>query len=105
MDETIVFKPLDRSQILDIVKLQMQQVTALMKKNGYELEVNEEVYNDIARQAYDPQYGARPIKRFVQQNIVNELSKTILAGKVHKETPVCLDVFEGKYVLYNKKDK
>ena len=105
VDETIVFKPLDREQILDIVKLQMQQVRQLMKKNGYELEISDEVYKDIARQAYDPQYGARPIKRFVQQNIVNELSKTILAGNIHKESPVCMDVFEGKYVLYNKKEK
>ena len=105
VDETIVFKPLDRTQILDVVKLQMRQVSALMKKNGFELEVNEEVYKDIARQAYDPQYGARPIKRFIQQNIVNELSRTILAGKLNKETPVCLDVFEGKYVIYNKERK
>ena len=103
VDELIVFRPLSRDQILDVVKLQMRYVEKLMERNGYSLEVSEEVYRDIARQAYNPQYGARPIRRFIQQNVVNELSKMILSGSVNKEKPVKLDVFEGKYVLYNAK--
>ncbi len=102
VDELIVFKPLTREQVLDVVKLQMRHVEKLMERNGYRMETSEEVYQDIARQAYDPQYGARPIRRFIQQHIVNELSKMILSGSVTKEKPVKLDVFEGKYVLYNK---
>ncbi len=102
VDELIVFRPLSRDQILDVVKLQMRYVEKLMERNGYSLEVSEEVYRDIARQAYNPQYGARPIRRFIQQNVVNELSKMILSGSVSKDKPVKLDVFEGKYVLYNK---
>ena len=103
VDELIVFRPLSRDQILDVVKLQMRYVEKLMERNGYSLEVSEEVYRDIARQAYNPQYGARPIRRFIQQNVVNELSKMILSGSVNKDKPVKLDVFEGKYVLYNAK--
>ena len=102
VDELIVFRPLSRDQILDVVKLQMQYVEKLMERNGFRLEVSEEVYKDIARQSYNPQYGARPIRRFIQQHVINELSKMILSGSVSKDKPVKVDVFEGKYVLYNK---
>ncbi|MDE6493458.1 MAG: ATP-dependent chaperone ClpB [Bacteroidales bacterium] len=102
VDEIIVFQPLSREQISDVVRLQMKQVAALMEKNGYRFSISEQVYKDISLRAYDPQYGARPIKRFIQQHIVNEMSKMILAGGVDKGKEVCLDVFEGKYVLYNK---
>lgn len=102
VDETIVFMPLDRSQILDVVRLQMSRVAAMMEKNGYRFSIAEAVYKDIAERAYDPQYGARPVKRFIQQHVINEMSKMILAGQVEKDKNVCLDVFEGKYVLYNR---
>ncbi|MDE6630696.1 MAG: AAA family ATPase, partial [Bacteroidales bacterium] len=103
VDEVIVFHPLSRNQILDVVKLQMRHVSELMRRNGYELLISEETYADIARQAYDPQYGARPIKRFIQQHIVNEISKQILGEKLDKSRPVRLDSFDGKFVIYNEK--
>ncbi len=103
VDEVIVFHPLSRTQILDVVKLQMRHVSELMRKNGYELLISEETYADIARQAYDPQYGARPIKRFIQQHIVNEISKQILGEKLDRARPVRLDAFDGKFVIYNEK--
>ena len=103
VDEVIVFHPLSRTQILDVVKLQMRHVSELMRKNGYELLISEETYADIARQAYDPQYGARPIKRFIQQHIVNEISKQILGEKLDRLRPVRLDSFDGKFVIYNEK--
>ncbi|MDE7338618.1 MAG: AAA family ATPase, partial [Bacteroidales bacterium] len=104
VDEVIVFHPLSRNQILDVVKLQMRHVSELMRRNGYELLISEETYADIARQAYDPQYGARPIKRFIQQHIVNEISKQILGEKLDKSRPVRLDSFDGKFVIYNEKN-
>ena len=103
VDEVIVFHPLSRDQILDVVKLQMRHVSELMHKNGFELLISEETYADIARQAYDPQYGARPIKRFIQQHIVNEISKQILGEKLDRSRPVRLDSFDGKFVIYNEK--
>ncbi len=103
VDEVIVLHPLPPTQILDVVKWQMRHVSELMRKNGYELLISEETYADIARQAYDPQYGARPIKRFIQQHIVNEISKQILGEKLDRARPVRLDAFDGKFVIYNEK--
>lgn len=102
VDEMIVFKPLNRAQILDVVKIQMQHVCKLMERNGYSLHISEAVYEEIARQAYDPQYGARPIKRFIQQHLVNEMSKMILGGKIEKDQPVLLDVKEGNFTMSNQ---
>lgn len=102
VDEMIVFKPLNRTQILDVVKIQMQHVCKLMERNGYSLHISDAVYEEIARQAYDPQYGARPIKRFIQQHLVNEMSKMILGGKIEKDQPVLLDVKDGIFTMSNQ---
>ncbi|MDR2556576.1 MAG: ATP-dependent chaperone ClpB [Bacteroidales bacterium] len=100
IDEIIMFKPLTYKEIMSIVKIQLRALDGLMIKNGYTLEISGEVYKDIASQAYDPQYGARPLKRYIQKNVINELSRQILAGGLEKEKPVKMDVFDGKYVFY-----
>ncbi|MDR1740165.1 MAG: AAA family ATPase, partial [Bacteroidales bacterium] len=102
IDEVIMFKPLTESEIMDIVKIQLRALDALMLKSGYTLDISNEVYKDIASQAYDPQYGARPLKRYIQKNVINELSRQILAGGLDKDKPVRMDVFDGKYVFYQK---
>jgi ATP-dependent Clp protease ATP-binding subunit ClpB len=102
IDEVIMFKPLTYNEIMSIVKIQLHALDALMVKNGYTLETSGEVYKDIASQAFDPQYGARPLKRYIQKNVINELSRQILAGGLVKEKPVVMDVFDGKYVFYQK---
>jgi ATP-dependent Clp protease ATP-binding subunit ClpB len=102
IDETIMFKPLTEKEIMEIVKIQLHSLSELMLKNGYTVEISNEAYQDIASQAFDPQYGARPLKRYIQKNVINELSKQILAGRLDKEKPVKMDVFDGKYVFYQK---
>ena len=105
IDEIIVFKPLNRDEILQIVQLQLRQLEAILARNGYTATISQAVYKDIAQQAYDPQYGARPLKRYIQRHITNELSKSLLANDFNKEKPIRIDVFEGKYVFYQSKDE
>ncbi|MEG1499419.1 MAG: ATP-dependent chaperone ClpB [Bacteroidales bacterium] len=102
IDEIIVFKPLNHAEVLEIVKIQLLHLQDSMKRNGYELNINQPVYEDIANQAYDPQYGARPLKRYIQKHVINELSKLLLAGSIQKNKPIKMDVFESKYVFYQK---
>ena len=87
---------------MSIVKIQLHALDELLVKNGYTLEISDEVYKDVASQAYDPQYGARPLKRYIQKNVINELSRQILSDNLNKGKPVKIDVFDGKYVFYQK---
>ena len=100
IDEIIVFKPLNRDEILQIVRLQLQHLETVLARNGYTADISQAVYKEVAQQAYDPQYGARPLKRYIQRHITNELSKSLLANDFDKEKPIKIDVFEGKYVFY-----
>ena len=100
IDEIIVFRPLLREEILQIVKIQLQHLEALLNKNGFTAEINAAVYKEIAQQAYDPQYGARPLKRYIQRHLTNELSKSLLSHQFDKEKPIKIDVFEGQFVFY-----
>ncbi|MDE5559971.1 MAG: hypothetical protein K2I84_04895, partial [Bacteroidales bacterium] len=83
-----------------IVQLQLRQLEAVLARNGFTAAISQAFYKDIAQQAYDPQYGARPLKRYIQRHITNELSKSLLANDFNKEKPINIDVFEGKYVFY-----
>lgn len=102
IDEVIVFKPLNKKEIIEIVHLQIKALKTVLAKNGFVIELSKQVYSDIALQAYSPQYGARPLKRYIQKMIVNELSKHLLADDFDKSKPIKADVFEGKYVFYQK---
>lgn len=99
IDEIIMFHPLTRKDVEEIVKLQFAQLKKLLKEQGFELEATQEAIDWIAQLGFDPQYGARPVKRVFQRKVLNELSKYILAGKVDREHPIVLDMFDGELVF------
>jgi len=101
IDEILIFKPLSRLEIRQIVDLQLKQVQKRLDENGITLEVSKEALDYIGKIGYDPQFGARPLKRVVQREILNELSKEILAGKVTKDAPVGVVLEDGKIAFVN----
>jgi ATP-dependent Clp protease ATP-binding subunit ClpB len=101
IDEIIMFTPLSRDEIADIVKLQFKQVQHTLAEMGVEIEASEEALDWLAQLGYDPQYGARPLKRVIQKKILNELSKHILAGKIDKDSKIKLDMFDNQFVFLN----
>ncbi len=101
VDEIIMFKPLSKDEIHGIVKLQFDLLQALLKKNNIQLEITDAAVDLLAERGYDPQFGARPLKRVIQRNVMNELSKMILAGKVDNTKPIIIDVENGEFVFKN----
>lgn len=104
IDELIMFTPLNRDQIRDIVSLQFKQVQHTLADMGVTIEASPEALDWLAELGYDPQFGARPLKRVIQKRILNELSKEILAGKVDKDSKIKLDMFDHKFVFLNTKE-
>ncbi|NDG47055.1 MAG: type VI secretion system ATPase TssH, partial [Flavobacteriia bacterium] len=82
-----------------IVKIQLQILQKLLDKSDIRLYPTDEVIDELAKTGFDPQFGARPVKRLIQKKILNALSKELLAGKVEKGSDLILDVFEGQYVF------
>jgi ATP-dependent Clp protease ATP-binding subunit ClpB len=103
IDELIMFTPLNRNEIRDIVSLQFKQVQATLAEMSISITASEEALNWLAELGYDPQFGARPLKRVIQKRILNELSKSILAGTVDKDSKIKLDTFENQFVFLNEK--
>ncbi len=101
IDEIIMFTPLSRDEITEIVKLQFKQVQATLAEMGVTLDASEEALDWLAQLGYDPQFGARPLKRVIQKKILNELSKQILAGKVSRDSKIRLDMFDNQFVFLN----
>jgi ATP-dependent Clp protease ATP-binding subunit ClpB len=99
IDEIIMFSPLTRNDILAVVRMQFQQLVDKLAENDVVLRATEEAIEWLAELGYDPQFGARPVKRVIQKKILNELSKQILAGKVSKDEPIMLDMFEKELVF------
>jgi len=99
IDEIIMFAPLTESEIQNIVRLHIEHVTNILKMNNITLSVSENTLNWIAKEGYDPQLGARPIKRLIQKNLLNELSKQILADKIDKQKPIVVDVRNNKIIF------
>ena len=104
IDEIIMFSPLTKSDILQIVSIQLKGLAKMLTKNDIQLSFTDEAVAKIAALGYDPQFGARPVKRVVQKNVLNELSKEILAGKVKPDSEIILDEFDGNFVFRNKKN-
>lgn len=103
IDETILFTPLSRENITDIVRLQLNGISTMLKENnGVELRFTEDALDWLAQLGYDPTFGARPLKRVLQKKVMNELSKMILAGKVDKDKTIIIDQFEGQIVFRNE---
>ena len=103
IDEVILFEPLMKKEIRGIVAIQLNNLKKLVAENGIQLEFTEYAIAYLADNGYDPQFGARPLKRLIQKQIVNQLSKKILAGDVQKDAPVLVDVFDGVVVFRNEK--
>ena len=101
VDEIVLFEPLSKENIREIVDLQLKAVQRLLAQNGIELEYTEAARNRIAELGYDPLFGARPVKRTIQREVVNDLSKRILAGDVDRSRPIRLDAEEGKLTFSN----
>lgn len=104
IDETIMFTPLTREDIHQIVAIQLRGLAKMLTKNDIVLEFTNEAVDHIAELGYDPQFGARPVKRVIQKNILNQLSKEILAGKVKADSKILLDQFDGQFVFRNKEE-
>ncbi len=92
IDEIIMFRPLDEKQIRDIVGLQIASIHKMLLENGVDLRVTDDAVDYIAREGYDPQFGARPVKRALQRLVLNELSKQIIAGRVDNKRPVIVEL-------------
>ena len=101
IDELIMFTPLNRDELKDIVRLQFKGVQNTLAEMSIEIDATEEALDWLAQLGYDPQFGARPLKRVIQKRILNELSKNILSGKVDKESKIKLDVFDNHFLFMN----
>jgi ATP-dependent Clp protease ATP-binding subunit ClpB len=104
IDETIMFAPLTREHIHDIVKIQFAEISKLLAQQDISLSATTDAIEWMSQLGYDPQYGARPLKRMLQKRIVNELSKQLLAGKVEKGQSIVVDVFNNEIVFRGKID-
>ncbi|HRP90065.1 MAG TPA: ATP-dependent chaperone ClpB [Edaphocola sp.] len=101
IDEVILFHPLMRNEIKGIIKMQFNDLKERVAQQGIDLEFTDYALDYFAEQGFDPQFGARPLKRLIQKDIINLLSKRIIAGDVDKEKPLLVDVFDGVVVLRN----
>ena len=101
IDETIMFTPLNEEQIRDIVELQIVGVHKMLMQSGIDLRVTDDAIDYIAKEGFDPQFGARPVKRALQRLVLNELSKSIIAGKVNQSKPVVVTLRNGELQFEN----
>jgi ATP-dependent Clp protease ATP-binding subunit ClpB len=102
VDEIIMFRPLMKKEIRGIVKIQLDQLKKLVLQSGIQLVFTDYTIDYLAENGFDPQFGARPLKRLIQKEIVNHLSKRILSGHIDKDKPVMVDVFDGVVVFRNE---
>ena len=101
IDDIITFKPLDKEQIAKVVELQMNRVKKMLEPQGFNLQWTPEAINFLANKGYDPQYGARPVKRAIQDYVLNDLSKQLLSGKVTREKAIIIDCFGDELLFRN----
>ena len=101
IDETIMFLPLTKEQIGDVVRLQLERVKEMLEPQGINLEWTDPAINYLSDVGYDPEFGARPVKRAIQRYVLNDLSKSLLAGTVNRDKPVVIDCFGEGLVFRN----
>jgi ATP-dependent Clp protease ATP-binding subunit ClpB len=104
IDEVIMFKPLEKSEIGEIVKLQINNLIAQLSDNDVTLKVTDEALNYISKIGYEPEYGARPLKRVIQKFVLNELSKEILAGNIQKNSKILIDFERNQNIVFKNID-
>ncbi|RYJ42747.1 ATP-dependent chaperone ClpB [Flavobacterium beibuense] len=102
IDDIVMFTPLSADNIKEIVSLQLKSVTKLLAKQNITLDATPEAIDYLSKRGYDPDFGARPVKRVIQKEVMNELSKEILSGKVTTDSIILLDSFDGKLVFRNQ---
>ena len=101
IDETIMFLPLTKEQIGDVVRLQLERVKDMLEPQGIELQWTDPAINYLSDVGYDPEFGARPVKRAIQRYVLNDLSKSLVAGTVNRDKPVIIDCFGEGLVFRN----
>ncbi|MBO0329649.1 ATP-dependent chaperone ClpB [[Muricauda] lutisoli] len=104
IDDIIMFTPLSKSDIKDIVRLQLDNLKKMLTKQNITLDATEEAVAYLAEKGYDPQYGARPVKRLIQKEVLNNLSKELLSGKITSDSIVLLDSFDDELVFRNQNE-
>ena len=102
IDDTILFTPLTKANITKIVGLQLKQVTKTLEHQGITFDATPEAVTYLADKGYHPEYGARPVKRVIQKDVLNALSKEILAGKITTNSVILLDAFDNLLVFRNQ---
>ncbi len=102
IDETIMFTPLNKDEVKQIVELQLNMLSKMLKEKNITFSFSKEAMESLSKKGYNPQFGARPIKRVIQREVLNELSKEILAGKITAESHILLDSFNDELVFRNK---
>jgi ATP-dependent Clp protease ATP-binding subunit ClpB len=104
IDEIVMFTPLTSANIAQIVGLQLKSVIKMLSQQGITMDATAEAIAYLSEKGYDPQFGARPVKRVIQRDVLNQLSKEILAGKVSADSIILLDSFDGKLVFRNQSE-
>ena len=104
IDDTVMFTPLSKGNIVKIVELQLRSVTKMLSLQGITFDATQESIAHLAEKGYHPEYGARPVKRVIQKDVLNELSKQILGGKVTADSIILLDVFNNTLIFRNQAD-
>ncbi|MBR5603851.1 MAG: ATP-dependent chaperone ClpB [Bacteroidales bacterium] len=99
IDDIIMFTPLSKEQIVNVVSMQFHSLKKMLKKNDIDIEMTSEAMRHIAETSYDVRYGARPVKRMMQRELINDLSKMILSDKVNKEKPIIVD-YDGEGICF-----
>jgi ATP-dependent Clp protease ATP-binding subunit ClpB len=102
VDEIIMFSPLAKNQLKGIVSIQLEGLKKLVAENGITIRFSEYLLDFLIENGYDPQLGARPLKRLIQKQLVNTLSKKILSGEIDRNKSVLIDVFDGVVVFRNE---
>ncbi|MEY4012733.1 MAG: ATPase with chaperone ATP-binding subunit [Bacteroidota bacterium] len=102
IDEIVMFTPLTNANIAQIVGLQLKSITKMLAQQGITMDATPEAIDYLSQKGYDPQFGARPVKRVIQREVLNQLSKEILAGSIKTESIILLDAFDGQLVFRNQ---
>jgi ATP-dependent Clp protease ATP-binding subunit ClpB len=104
IDEIVMFTPLNNANIAQIVGLQLKSVKKMLALQGITLDATPEAIEYLSEKGYDPQFGARPVKRVIQRDVLNQLSKEILSGTITTDSIVLIDAFDGKLVFRNQSE-
>ena len=104
IDDIVMFTPLTKNNIKEIVRLQLESLKKMLLKQQITLEATEEAIDYLAEKGYDPQFGARPVKRTIQKEVLNNMSKSLLSGQIKPDSVVLLDAFGNTLVFRNQED-